>query len=84
MHDIETVINPTQAGTLYLLPPFLCFVSLDRKSVQFTIPLTTIRRVERLSSRAGVFALSLTVWHGMKIVSPEVPAAHVHPLKAPI
>jgi len=56
------------AGTLYLLPPFLCFVSLDRKSVQFTIPLTTIRRVERLSSRAGVFALSLTVWHGMKII----------------
>ncbi|CAE6428102.1 unnamed protein product [Rhizoctonia solani] len=40
----------------------------DRKSVQFTIPLTTIRRVERLSSRAGVFALSLTVWHGMKII----------------
>ncbi|KAG8689365.1 hypothetical protein FRC11_002935 [Ceratobasidium sp. 423] len=34
----------------------------------FTIPLTTIRRVERLSSRAGVFALSLTVWHGMKII----------------
>ncbi|CAE6364637.1 unnamed protein product [Rhizoctonia solani] len=56
------------AGTLYLLPPFLCFASLDRKSVQFTIPLTTIRRVERLSSRAGVFALSLTVWHGMKII----------------
>ncbi|KAF8675664.1 hypothetical protein RHS04_06641 [Rhizoctonia solani] len=56
------------AGTLYLMPPFLCFASLDRKSVQFTIPLTTIRRVERLSSRAGVFALSLTVWHGMKII----------------
>ncbi|QRV89023.1 GTPase-activating protein GYP2 [Ceratobasidium sp. AG-Ba] len=40
----------------------------DSKSVQFTIPLTTIRRVERLSSRAGVFALSLSVWHGMKII----------------
>ncbi|KAG9017939.1 hypothetical protein FRB90_000065, partial [Tulasnella sp. 427] len=56
------------AGKLYLFPPFLCFISLDRKSVRFTIPLSTIRRVERLNSRAGVFALSLVLWHGMKIV----------------
>ncbi|KIO20021.1 hypothetical protein M407DRAFT_82029 [Tulasnella calospora MUT 4182] len=56
------------AGKLYLFPPFLCFVSLDRKSVRFTIPLSTIRRVERLNSRAGVFALSLVLWHGMKMI----------------
>ncbi|KAG8706436.1 hypothetical protein FRC08_001075, partial [Ceratobasidium sp. 394] len=71
--DISAVLtlhgqDDSFAGTLYLIPPFLCFASLDRKSVQFTIPLTTVRRVERLSSRAGVFALSLTVWHGMKII----------------
>ncbi|KAG9088534.1 hypothetical protein FRC06_001979 [Ceratobasidium sp. 370] len=64
--DISAVLtlhgqDDSFAGTLYLIPPFLCFASLDRKSVQFTIPLTTVRRVERLSSRAGVFALSLTI-----------------------
>lgn len=71
-----------QAGRLSLLPPFLCFISLDRKSCRCTLPLYTIRRVERyvsrrlprdtlmgrLNSRAGVFALSLATWHGMRIV----------------
>ncbi|KAK7687746.1 hypothetical protein QCA50_008964 [Cerrena zonata] len=55
-------------GKLYLLPPYLSFASLDRKSVRFTIPLCTIRRVERLNARAGIYALSLSLWHGMKIV----------------
>jgi hypothetical protein len=36
-----------QAGRLSLLPPFLCFISLDRKSCRCTLPLYTIRRVER-------------------------------------
>lgn len=58
-----------QAGRLHLLPPYLTFASLDRKSVRFTLPLCTVRRVERLNTRTGVFALSLLVWHGMKIVS---------------
>ncbi|KAF8579906.1 TBC-domain-containing protein [Ramaria rubella] len=56
------------AGKLYLLPPYLAFTSHDRKSVRFTIPLCVIRRVERLNSRTGVFALSLLAWHGMKII----------------
>ncbi|PIL24923.1 hypothetical protein GSI_12810 [Ganoderma sinense ZZ0214-1] len=56
------------AGKLYLLPPYLTFASHDRKSSRFTIPLCTIRRVERLNARAGVYALSLALWHGMKIV----------------
>lgn len=51
------------------MPPYLAFSSLDKKSVRFTIPLSTIRRVERLNARAGVYALSLLTWHGMKIVS---------------
>ena len=57
-----------QAGKLYLLPPYLTFASHDRKSARFTLPLCTIRRVERLNARAGVYALSLALWHGMKIV----------------
>ncbi|KAF8269656.1 TBC-domain-containing protein [Lactarius quietus] len=56
------------AGKLYLIPPYLAFASLDRKSVRFTIPLCTVRRVERLNARAGIYALSLLLWHGMKIV----------------
>ncbi|THH10567.1 hypothetical protein EW146_g8334 [Bondarzewia mesenterica] len=56
------------AGKLHLFPPYLAFVSLDRKSVRFTIPLCTIRRVERLNARAGIYALSLLLWHGMKII----------------
>ena len=59
----------TQAGKLHLLPPYLAFCSLDRKSARFTIPLSTIRRVERLNARAGVYALSLSLYHGMKFVS---------------
>jgi hypothetical protein len=51
------------------MPPYLAFSSLDKKSVRYTIPLSTIRRVERLNARAGVYALSLSTWHGMKIVS---------------
>jgi hypothetical protein len=57
-----------QAGKLHLIPPYLAFSSLDRKSVRFTIPLSTIRRVERLNARAGVYALSLSLWHTSKIV----------------
>ncbi|KAJ9103841.1 hypothetical protein QFC21_002303 [Naganishia friedmannii] len=56
------------SGKLSLLPPFLCFISLDKRSARFTLPLYTIRRVERLNSRAGVFALSLATWHGMRII----------------
>ncbi|PPQ97559.1 hypothetical protein CVT26_002344 [Gymnopilus dilepis] len=56
------------AGKLHIMPPYLAFSSLDKKSVRFTIPLSTIRRVERLNARAGVYALSLLTWHGMKII----------------
>ncbi|TDL23752.1 TBC-domain-containing protein [Rickenella mellea] len=64
----EQGLEDSYAGKLHLLPPYLSFASVDRKSVRFTIPLCTIRRVERLNTRTGVFALSLAVWHGMKIV----------------
>ncbi|KDQ50143.1 hypothetical protein JAAARDRAFT_42323 [Jaapia argillacea MUCL 33604] len=55
-------------GKLHLIPPYLSFLSVDHKSVRFTIPLCTIRRVEKLNARAGVYALSLALWHGMKVV----------------
>ncbi|KAL5492303.1 hypothetical protein ACEPAI_3750 [Sanghuangporus weigelae] len=64
----EEGVEDSYAGRLHLLPPFLCFASLDRKSVRFTLPLCTVRRVERLNTRTGVFALSLLIWHGMKII----------------
>ncbi|KAH7920520.1 TBC-domain-containing protein [Leucogyrophana mollusca] len=61
-------VEDSYAGKLHLIPPYLAFSSLDRKSVRFTLPLSTVRRVERLNARAGVYALSLSTWHGMKIV----------------
>lgn len=66
---VSYYLTAYQAGRLYLLPPFLCFLSLDRRSARFTIPLFCIRRVERLNSRAGVFALGVGLWHGLRVVS---------------
>ncbi|KAF9525105.1 rab-GTPase-TBC domain-containing protein [Crepidotus variabilis] len=71
--DINAVLSlgeaeDSYAGKLHIMPPYLAFASLDKKSVRFTIPLCTIRRVERLNARAGVYALSLSTWHGMKII----------------
>jgi len=63
-----------KAGKLHIMSPYLAFASLDKKSVRFTIPLCTIRRVERLNARAGVYALSLLLWHGLKIVSLQTSA----------
>lgn len=64
----QTLISSLQAGRLYLLPPYLCFLSLDRRSVRWVIPLSCIRRVERLNTRAGVFALGTSLWHGLRVV----------------
>ena len=58
------------AGRLTLTPSFLCYASQgDRgRGCRVAIPLATIRRVERLNTRDAVFALSITVWHGMQLV----------------
>ena len=50
------------------MSPYLSFASLDRKSVRFTLPLATVRRVERLNARAGIYALSISTWHGPRLV----------------
>lgn len=58
------------AGRLTLTPSFLCYASQgDRgRGCRVALPLATIRRVERLNTRDAVFALSITVWHGMQLV----------------
>ncbi|KAL4062363.1 rab-GTPase-TBC domain-containing protein [Scleroderma citrinum] len=61
-------VEDAYAGKLHLIPPYLAFTSLDRKSVRFTMPLSTVRRVERLNARAGIYALSLITWDSMKII----------------
>ncbi|KAJ2923599.1 hypothetical protein H1R20_g13497, partial [Candolleomyces eurysporus] len=66
--SLGEAVEDSYAGKLHILPPFLAFASLDRKSVRLTIPLSTIRRVERLNARAGIYALSLLTWHGLKLV----------------
>lgn len=58
------------AGRLTLTPSFLCYVSQGDygRGCRVAIPLATIRRVERLNTRDAVFALSVSVWHGMQLV----------------
>jgi hypothetical protein len=68
----EADLSP-QSGKLYLSTSFLTFTSLDRRSCRLTLPLATVRRVEKLApgqdgTVTGAFALSLTLFHGLRIV----------------
>jgi len=58
------------AGRLTLTSSFLCFASHgDRgRGCRLALPLMTVRRVERLNTRDSVFALSITLWHGLQLV----------------
>ncbi|KAM0755549.1 TBC-domain-containing protein [Meredithblackwellia eburnea MCA 4105] len=61
------------SGKLYLASTFLTFSSLDRRSCRLSLPLATVRRVEKLApgqdgTVTGAFALSLTLFHGLRIV----------------
>ncbi|GAA6001680.1 hypothetical protein JCM10207_002263 [Rhodosporidiobolus poonsookiae] len=61
------------SGKLYLSTSFLTFTSLDRRSCRMTLPLTTVRRVEKLApgqdgTAPGAFALALTLFHGLRII----------------
>lgn len=68
--DLAEQEDQVYSGRLTLTNAFLCFTSLDRRSCQMSLPLYCIRRVERLNTtRGGVFALAIVVWHGMRIVS---------------
>ena len=66
----------TWTGKLTLSETFLTFISSDRVSCSFTIPLFCIRKVERINSRAYQFALSITVWHGMKLTLQFIGLRH--------
>lgn len=75
---VLTLSNPNEevqedlvyAGRLTLTSSFLCFASQgDRgRGCRVALPLNTVRRVERLNTRDAVFALSITVWHGMQLI----------------
>ncbi|GAA5952670.1 hypothetical protein JCM10213_005221 [Rhodosporidiobolus nylandii] len=61
------------SGKLYLSTSFLTFTSLDRRSCRLTLPLATVRRVEKLApgqegTAVGSFALALTLFHGLRII----------------
>ncbi|WFD44034.1 hypothetical protein MPSI1_002699 [Malassezia psittaci] len=75
---ILTLANPKEdsqedqvyAGRLTLTPSFLCFASQGDGGLgcRASIPLSTIRRVERLNTRDAVFALSMSLWHGTQLI----------------
>ncbi|KAL8283146.1 hypothetical protein RQP46_005924 [Phenoliferia psychrophenolica] len=61
------------SGKLYLSSTFLAFASLDRRSCRLSLPLATVRRVEKIApgqegTATGAFALCLTLFHGLRIV----------------
>ncbi|ODQ65871.1 TBC-domain-containing protein [Nadsonia fulvescens var. elongata DSM 6958] len=54
------------SGKLFLSESYLIFISANEPRVcSFTLPLLTIKRVERLPSKAYVFALSIQIYHGL-------------------
>ncbi|PKI84045.1 hypothetical protein MVES_001907 [Malassezia vespertilionis] len=76
---VLTLLNPVEnkqqedliyVGRLTLSQSFLCFASQgDRgRGCRVVLPLSTVRRVERLNTRDAVFALSISVWHGMQLI----------------
>jgi TBC1 domain family member 8/9 len=66
----------TWTGKLTLSETFLTFISSDRVSCSFAIPLFCIRKVERVNPRAYQFALSIIVWHGMKLTLQFISLRH--------
>lgn len=54
-------------GNLYLTTSYLCYRANDKHSAAFIIPLFAIKKVERSSSEAGWFAITITTWHKTKI-----------------
>ena len=66
----------TWTGKLTLSETFLTFMSSDRVSCSFAIPLFCIRKVERVNSRSYQFALSITVLHGVKLTLQFIGLRH--------
>ncbi|KAF9436510.1 hypothetical protein BGZ76_003728 [Entomortierella beljakovae] len=55
-------------GRLYLSESFLCFICGDAEPCVLSLPLFTIRRVERMNSRTAMYALNIMTWHQMRVV----------------
>ncbi|KAK9324585.1 rab-GTPase-TBC domain-containing protein [Lipomyces orientalis] len=53
-------------GRLLLSEAYLVFDSIEARSCYFVMPLVAIRRVERLASKAYLFALTIQTLHGLK------------------
>jgi hypothetical protein len=66
----------TFRGRLYLSDGYIAFESTARQpspqqnssACWFTLPLFTIRKVERLNTGSYAYSLSLTTWHKMEII----------------
>jgi TBC1 domain family member 8/9 len=63
-------------GKLAISTDFLTFTSTDRHSCSFAIPLFCVRKVERVNSPAYAFALSITLWHGLKLALQFIALRH--------
>lgn len=61
--------NIVHQGKLYLSESFVVFLgSPDPKNCSFVLPLITVKRVERLPSKSYIFALSVHLYHGIKVI----------------
>lgn len=65
-HDEGPVVYP---GKLYLTQHFLVFKdSIDKRSCSLTLNLSTVKKVERIPSKAFIFALSILTSSGTKVL----------------
>jgi TBC1 domain family member 8/9 len=73
---VSSAGHGTWTGKLSLSETFLTFCSTDRHSCSFAIPLFCVKKVERTNSRAYQFALSITVWNGIKLTLQFIGLRH--------
>ncbi|RKP00542.1 hypothetical protein CXG81DRAFT_13114, partial [Caulochytrium protostelioides] len=71
------------AGRLSLSPNFLCFQSDQRYLAHFIFPFFAIKRVEKANSSTGIVTISITVWHGMKLLLQLTAAPEPDPNRPP-
>ncbi|KAG5437588.1 hypothetical protein PCANB_000623 [Pneumocystis canis] len=63
-------------GNIYISTSYLCFMSNDKKLCSFALPLSTIRKVERIKTKNYIFALRIFTWHMMKIIISLIGTYH--------
>lgn len=55
-------------GKIYISTLYLCFMSNDKKSCSFVLPLSAIRKAEKIKTNDYLFILAIFTWHMMKII----------------